>query len=221
MNSTRMFSPVLDIPREGKEWGLCWWCTTTTKLRGKRKEEHGGTHGGRIGERLDANDTSYGENLDHPTIQNKWVLLDPFDLRIKHVSSQTDAFQRDLRRHPQSPIDHRSNDSKGQNLVNSEVSLNLNLIELFFFWCYSTRLKPQSRERRNKGFVRLGYQIPLKVARCTRKTRSWVGLIRMSTESWSLQALRLPKWLQKSSPSSIKRRLVAHGWYWWHMAEGF
>jgi hypothetical protein len=60
-------------------------------MRGKRKEEHGGTHGRGIRERLDANDTFYGENLDHPTIENKRVLLDPFDLRIKRVSSQTDA----------------------------------------------------------------------------------------------------------------------------------
>jgi hypothetical protein len=49
-------------------------------MRGKRKEEHGGTHGRGIRERLDANDTFYGENLDHPTIENKRVLLDPFDL---------------------------------------------------------------------------------------------------------------------------------------------
>jgi hypothetical protein len=40
-----------------------------------------------------------------------------------------------------------------------------------------TRLKYHSGQRRNKSFVRLGYQIPLKVARCARETGSRVSLI--------------------------------------------
>jgi hypothetical protein len=38
----------------------------------------------------------FKETLIHPTHQNKWVIIDPSDLRIKHVSIKTDAFRWDL-----------------------------------------------------------------------------------------------------------------------------
>jgi hypothetical protein len=71
-----------------------------------------------------------------------------------------------------------------------------------------TRLQYHSGQRRNKSFVRLRYRIPLKVARCTRETRSRVGLIWMTTDSWSLQTLILLEGLKISKISSLKRRLV-------------
>jgi hypothetical protein len=37
------------------------------------------------------------ETLIHSTHQNKWAMIDPSDLLIKHVSIKIDAFQRDLR----------------------------------------------------------------------------------------------------------------------------
>jgi hypothetical protein len=71
-----------------------------------------------------------------------------------------------------------------------------------------TRLQSNFGQRRNRSFLRLGYQIPLKHAHYGWKNRSGVSLIEMIADNWSLQTLILLEWLKIPRISSLKRRLA-------------
>jgi hypothetical protein len=83
----------------GSTWAKCNSCIDFGQQLGPREKAGEGWHSGKKDRESGQAGIHSKRNLIYPMVQIKQAILDPSDVRNKHVSIKTDAFQRDLHIH--------------------------------------------------------------------------------------------------------------------------